>query len=70
MVPTRPDTRGGLPGRDVPADFRAVDWVRTVRDAMYQETHGLSPADFMEYVARKAAAVQLTGSTAPETPPD
>lgn len=35
----------------------AVAWVRGLRDAMYEETRGLSPEEFAAYVARKAAAV-------------
>lgn len=42
-----------------PSELRAVEWVRAVRDAMYEETQGMGADDFAAYVARKAAAVRV-----------
>ncbi len=36
-------------------DFKAVPWVRAIRDAMYEETKQMSPAQFAEYIAARAA---------------
>lgn len=46
-----------------PSEFRAVAWVRAVRDAMYEETTGMGPEEFAAYVARKAAAVRAEATT-------
>ncbi len=41
-----------------PSEIRAVAWVRTVRDAMYEETKEMDADEFAAYVARKAAAIR------------
>lgn len=52
-----------------PSELRAVAWVRAVRDAMYEETRGMSAAEFAAYVAQKAAAVRAgTGRAAFSAP--
>lgn len=38
--------------------LKAVEWVRAVRDAQYEETKAMRPEEFAAYVARKAAAVR------------
>ena len=40
------------------APMKAVEWVRAVRDAQYEETKDLGPEAFAAYVARKAAAAR------------
>lgn len=40
------------------SEIPAVAWVRAVRDAMYEETRGMTAAEFAAYVARKAVAVR------------
>ena len=37
------------------ADFKAVPWVRAIRDAMYEETKDMSPEELAEYIATQAA---------------
>ena len=52
-----------------PGELRTVAWVRAVRDAMYEETRGMSADEFAAYVARKAAAVRGEGAARPASAP-
>lgn len=38
--------------------LKAVEWVRVVRDAQYEETKDMSTEEFLAYIARKASAVR------------
>ena len=40
------------------ADFKAVPWVRAIRDAMYEETRHMSAAEFAAYIASHASKVR------------
>jgi len=42
----------------VPSDFKAVPWVRAVRDAMYEETRDMSSAQFADCIAARVAKVR------------
>lgn len=60
MGPTAPkpgDGPGEGMGEGEALVLDAVAWVRGVRDAMDEETRGMSPEEFAAYVARKATAV-------------
>lgn len=45
-----------------PAEFKAVPWVRAIRDAMYEETKDMSPLQFAEYIAARAAKSRTESS--------
>ena len=49
---------GTAAGAESPLELKTVEWVRAVRDAMYEETRALSAEEFAACVARKAAALR------------
>ena len=46
-----------------PGEFKVIPWVRTVRDAMYEETRQLSADDFAEYIRRRVATVRKSAKS-------
>jgi hypothetical protein len=45
--------------RQEPTEFKAVPWVRAVRDAMYEETRDMSAEQFTEYIASRIAEIRV-----------
>jgi proteasome lid subunit RPN8/RPN11 len=46
--------------------IKAVELVRSIRDQMYEETKGMSPDEFMAFIAREAGKAQPAAATAHE----
>jgi hypothetical protein len=46
-----------------PLEFKAVPWVRAVRDAMYEQTRDMSAEQFAEYIASRVAEVRNQSRT-------
>ena len=44
--------------------MKAVEWVRAVRDAQYEETKDMSMEEFLAYISRKATAVRAAAERA------
>ena len=36
-------------------EFKAVEWVRAIRDRMHEETKHMTPEEYIEYIRSKAA---------------
>jgi hypothetical protein len=49
--------------RESPGDFRAVPWVRAVRDAMYEDTRDMSSEQFAEYIASRLARIRTVSKS-------
>ncbi len=55
-----------------PESVQAVEMVRTIRDAIYEETKDLSREELKAYFAREAAALrrEITGAWPEQVRPD